>query len=204
MNLGLFYDIAIGVWQFIIALMQVIGPVGFFLVMIIQAIVAPIPSELVLITGGASYGLLIGTFVGGLGECAGAVVAFYISVKLGRPIVERLVGKDSLDFADKWFIKYGGWAVLLGRLAPFIPFDAVSYAAGLTKMDFKTFFIATAVGAFPRAAFYCFLGSIVPSDREALEAMFSIVMLVIIAILVAVFVLQYYIKRKVLSGSKGA
>jgi uncharacterized membrane protein YdjX (TVP38/TMEM64 family) len=202
MNIGIFYDIAIGIWQFIVALMQVIGPAGFFLVMIIQAIAAPIPSELVLITGGASYGLVVGTIVGGLGEIAGAFVAFFISVKLGRPIVERLVGKDSLEFSDKWFHKYGGWAVLLGRLTPFIPFDAISYAAGLTKMSFRSFIIATAVGAFPRAAFYCFLGSIVPTERGGLEAMFTIAMIIVVAILLAVFVLQYYIKRKLLSSKE--
>jgi len=202
MNLNFFYDIAIGIWQFIITLMQTIGPLGFFFVIILQAIIAPIPSEFILITAGASYGIVVGTIVGGIGQCVGAVFAFYISVKLGRPIVERLVGKDSIDFADRWFIKYGAWAVLLGRLAPLIPFDAISYAAGLTKIRFKPFIIATAVGAFPRSAFYCFLGTILPTERGSLEVMFSLMLLVVFVILLVLFLLQYYIKKRMLRDDK--
>ncbi len=194
---GYFVLVTGTVYNFIIFLMQTIGPVGLFIAMIIQAVVAPIPSELVLMIAGAAFPLWIAILFGGLGEVAGAVVSFHISLKFGRPLVEKLVGKTSLRFADAWFKRYGGWAVLIGRLVPFIPFDAISYAAGLTKISFRDFIVATTIGAFPRAAFYCFLGTVVSTQVEGMEGMFSNAMLLLIAVIVLVFVAENLIKKRV-------
>jgi len=162
-------------YNLVVDLMNWLGPLGLFLGMIIQAIVAPIPSELVLYFAGTSMGWKIGTIFGGLGELAGAIIAFWISLKFGRPIAEKLVGKEHLEFADEWFEKYGSWAVLFGRLLPFVPFDAISYGAGLTNMSKKKFMIATAFGAFPRALFYTYIGyaSIKQIETTGFESTFK-------------------------------
>jgi len=200
----LFYDVSFASLQFAISIIQTMGPIGFFIVMILQAIIVFIPSEAILILGGTSYGLFWGSIIGGFGVLGGAVVAFYLSRRLGRPIAEKLVGKTWLTFADKWFDKYGGWAVLVGRILPFVPFDAISYGAGLTKIDFKTYILATFIGSFPRAIFYSYLGVIIPTQREGMEVLFTIAIAAIGAILVAVVILQYYIKKKMLGGEKAA
>lgn len=201
--LDFFYDLSFTSLELSIAIMQALGPLGFFIVMIIQAVIVFIPSEAILILGGTSYGFFWGSVIGGFGVLGGAVVAFYLAKKLGRPIVEKLVGETWITFADKWFMKYGGWAVLVGRILPFVPFDAISYGAGLTKIDFKTYFIATFIGSFPRAIFYSFLGTIIPTEREGMEALFTIALVAIGAILVAVVILQYYIKKKIIAENKG-
>ncbi len=132
-------------------------PLLFFM-MIIQALAIPIPSELVLIAGGLAFGLLFGWLVGALGSIVAALLGFLISRWGGRSLAIRLVGKKGIKFADNWFDRWGAWAVLLGRFAPFIPFDAISYSAGLTKMKLRNFMIPTVIGTLPRAFFYAFLG----------------------------------------------
>jgi uncharacterized membrane protein YdjX (TVP38/TMEM64 family) len=90
------------------------------------------------------------------------VVCFYIARALGRGPVEALVGKVGLESADRWFARWGTYAVLVTRLVPGMAFDAASYAAGLTRMGFGRFVIATAVGAAPKTFVEAFLGRQAP------------------------------------------
>ncbi|RLI65162.1 MAG: TVP38/TMEM64 family protein, partial [Candidatus Asgardarchaeum californiense] len=156
------------------------GPLGFFIALILQAILAPIPSELMLFLGGAAYGPIVGGLVGGAGTAAGSIASFYISKRGGRPVVLRLVGEKTIAFADRWFERWGAWAVLIGRFIPFIPFDGVSYGAGLTKMRFRDFFIASTLGGFPRSIFYAYLGYLASQqiNTGGLEAFFNTVSII--------------------------
>ncbi|MDH5690756.1 MAG: VTT domain-containing protein, partial [Candidatus Bathyarchaeota archaeon] len=148
---------AILIW--VIESFQAGGPPLLFVMMIIQAIAIPIPSELVLIAGGLAFGLPFGWLVGALGSIVAAVLGFYISRKGGRSLAIKLVGERGIKFADNWFNRWGVWAILLGRFAPFIPFDAISYSAGLTTMKLKNFIIPTIIGTLPRTLFYTILGT---------------------------------------------
>lgn len=182
----------------VIELMQLFGPIGLFFAMIIQAIISPIPSELVLFTAGASFSFFNAVLFGGLGEMAGAIVSFWISAKYGRRIVEKLIGKEQLEFSDAWFNKYGAMAVLIGRLMPFIPFDAVSYGAGLTKMKMKKFMLATFVGLIPRTLFYVFLGWASARQVETLgfERVFSAMAILAVLFIVLLIAGQKYISKR--------
>jgi len=146
------------IFNYLIWLVEVLGPLGFFIALLIQAVIAPIPSELLLILGGVVFGTVVGGIIGSLGMFFGGIIAFGISKKGGRPIVLKLVGEKTLAFADRWFERWGGWGVLIGRFLPFIPFDGVSYGAGLTKIRFRDFIIASTLGGIPRSFFYAWVG----------------------------------------------
>jgi uncharacterized membrane protein YdjX (TVP38/TMEM64 family) len=73
-----------------------------------------------------------------------------------------LVGKAGLESADRWFARWGMYAVFAGRLVPGISFDVISYAAGLTKMRFRSFIFATTLGVMPQTFLYSFLGRQAP------------------------------------------
>src|SRR5215211_3770625 len=88
------------------------------------------------------------------GHVLAAAVCFGISRALGRVPVEVLVGKTGLESADRWFARWGVYAVFAGRLLPGVAFDAISYAAGLTRMRFRSFIAATALGIFPQTFLY--------------------------------------------------
>ena len=150
----LIYDILI----LVIESFQAGGLPLLFAMMVIQALAIPIPSELVLIAGGLAFAFPFGWIVGALGSIVAAVLGFYISKKGGRVLAIKLVGEKGITFADNWFNHWGVWAVLLGRIAPFIPFDVISYSAGLTQMKVRSFIVPTVIGTLPRAFFYTFLG----------------------------------------------
>jgi uncharacterized membrane protein YdjX (TVP38/TMEM64 family) len=73
----------------------------------------------------------------------GAAVCFFIAKYLGRDVVEKLTSKFAIESVDSFFEKYGKHTILIARLLPFMSFDLVSYAAGLTSMSFISFFVAT-------------------------------------------------------------
>jgi uncharacterized membrane protein YdjX (TVP38/TMEM64 family) len=205
----LIYDILI--W--VIESFQAGGLLLFFVMMIIQAIAIPIPSELVLIAGGLAFGFPFGWLVGALGSIVAAVLGFYISRKGGRSLAIRLVGEKAIKFADNWFNRWGVWAVLLGRFAPFIPFDAISYSAGLTTMKLKNFMIPTIIGTLPRTLFYTTLGTFfgvtfdqllksyhdtgeIPAELQGMVTQFNYVLLGVVAVIAVIFVVYWLVTRR--------
>jgi len=131
------------------------------------------------------YAAIIG---GVIGSMLGAYYAFYISNWIQKQFKNRLVDdykeqnlnemksrKDRFLFrASKFLARFidedsedfievieerGFLIVLIGRILVFVPFDAVSYAAGLTKIKLKDFMIATFIGSIPRVIFYVLLGT---------------------------------------------
>ena len=205
----LVYDILI--W--VIGSFQAGGLPFLFVMMIIQAIAIPIPSELVLIAGGLAFGFPFGWLVGALGSIVAAVLGFYISRKGGRSLAIRFVGEKGIKFADNWFNRWGIWAVLLGRFAPFIPFDAISYSAGLTKMKLRNFMIPTVIGTLPRALFYTSLGSYfgvtfqqliehyrlygeIPAELQSMVSQFNYVLLGVVVVIAVIFVVYWLVTRR--------
>jgi len=203
------YDILI--W--VIEAFQTGGLPLLFAMMVIQALAIPIPSELVLVAGGLAFAFPFGWLVGALGSIVAALVSFYISRKGGRGLAIKLVGDKGIQFADNWFNRWGSWAVLLGRFAPFIPFDAISYSAGLTTMRLKNFMIPTVIGTLPRTLFYTSLGSFfgltfqelidtykatgeIPQSLQQMVSDFNYVLLAAVALIAVIFVVYTLVTRR--------
>lgn len=140
-------------------MIQSYGPIGLLITMIIQTIIAPIPSEALLIFSGTIGITVINVVIfGGIGSIIGAIIAFYIS-RIGRePIIAKLVGKKWLGRVDSWVERNGVTAIFVARLVPIIPFDLISYVAGITSLSFKHYFVATVLGAFPRCLLLAVFG----------------------------------------------
>ena len=139
-----------------------LAPVASCFLMVLQALVAPVPSFLITFANGLAFGVFWGWMLSLFGHVLAAAVCFGISRSLGRVPVEVLVGKTGLQSADRWFARWGMYAVFFARLVPGIGFDVISYAAGLTRMRFRNFLIATALGIFPQTLLYSFLGRQAP------------------------------------------
>ncbi|MHA1620758.1 MAG: TVP38/TMEM64 family protein [Candidatus Heimdallarchaeaceae archaeon] len=136
----------------------------FLVLMIIQSLIAPIPSELVLLSAGMIFGLWPGMTIGVVGSVISGVVTYFLAVKGGRPIIES--AGEYVSLADKfiivvdiWIERWGIWAIIVGRAVPLIMFDPVSYAAGLSNIKWKPYTLATFIGSIPRAIFFAILGS---------------------------------------------
>jgi uncharacterized membrane protein YdjX (TVP38/TMEM64 family) len=146
------YIVSFGLW----------APVASCFLMVLQALVAPVPSFLITFANGLAFGVFWGWMLSLFGHVLAAFVCFGISRSLGRVPVEVLVGKTGLESADRWFARWGTYAVFAGRLLPGVAFDAISYAAGLTNMRFRNFIAATALGIFPQTFLYSYLGRQAP------------------------------------------
>ena len=205
----LVYDILI--W--VIESFQAGGLPLLFVMMIIQAIAIPIPSELVLIAGGLAFEFPFAWLVGALGSIFAAIIGFYISKKGGRSLAIKFVGEKGIKFADNWFDRWGGWAILLGRFAPFIPFDAISYSAGLTTMKLKNFLIPTIIGTLPRTLFYTTLGGFfnltfkelldyyrltgdIPPELQNMVSQFNYILLAVVGVIAIIFIAYWYITSR--------
>ena len=70
-----------------------------------------------------------------------------------------MVGKKGLEFAGRWFARRGQYAVSAAWLVPILSFDVIPFAAGLTRMGFWGFLLATTVGAAPATFVYTYLGA---------------------------------------------
>lgn len=101
---------------------------------------------------------------------AGAAVCFYIARVLGRDAVVRLTSKGALKSADVFFERYGRNTILICRLLPFVSFDLVSYAAGLTGMGFWAFFLATGAGQLPATVVYSYVGGMLTGGARLFVA----------------------------------
>jgi uncharacterized membrane protein YdjX (TVP38/TMEM64 family) len=168
------------------------APVASCFLMVLQALVAPVPSFLITFANGLAFGVFWGWMLSLFGHVLAAAVCFGIARALGRVPVEVLVGKTGLESADRWFARWGMYAVFVARLVPGIAFDVISYAAGLTRMRFRNFLGATALGIFPQTFLYSYLG------RQAPEyvALFLVTSGLVLAGVVIVVVIRYRRERR--------
>ncbi|MGE5391034.1 MAG: TVP38/TMEM64 family protein [Deltaproteobacteria bacterium] len=144
------YILSFGIW----------APVVSFLLMILQSLIAPLPAFIITFANAGLFGWVRGAILSWTSAMAGAALCYAIARLYGRSLVEKLTTRRALKEVDVFFERYGKWAVLIARLLPFISFDIVSYAAGLTAMGFWEFFWATGLGQLPATIIYSYVGDI--------------------------------------------
>ena len=136
--------------------------------MVFQSVVAPLPAFLITFANANLFGWWQGAILSWSSAMLGAIICFYISRILGRDVVEKLTSKVGLESVDEFFKKYGRQSILIARLLPFMSFDLVSYAAGLTSMAFIPFFIATGIGQLPATIVYSYVGGMLTGGAQLL------------------------------------
>lgn len=139
-----------------------------FLLMIFQSVAAPLPAFLLTLANANLFGWWQGAILSWSSAMAGAAVCFFIARILGRDAAERLTSKAGIAQIDTFFEKYGRNTILICRLLPFISFDIVSYAAGLTSMSFGSFFLATGIGQLPATIVYSYVGGMLTGGAQLL------------------------------------
>lgn len=168
------------------------GPAGLFAAMILGSVFSPIPNEAILAFAGMTMNPLNVGLYGGLGSTVGGIICFYIARLGGRPLAERFIKGETMEKVDYWFHRYGSWTILLGRLIPFIPFDAISYLSGLTKVKLWKFVLLTFIGAIPRSLLYAYIGEMI--------AKYNLPALIVTILLIAMLLVIIRMKERSLSG----
>ena len=184
------YLLSFGMW----------APVVSFLLMIFQSVVAPLPAFLITFANAGLFGWIPGAILSWSSAMAGAALCFFIAKYFGREVVEKLTSKAALNSVDGFFNRYGKYAILIARLLPFVSFDIVSYAAGLTSMKFWPFFWATGLGQLPATLIYSYVGGMLTGDAKA----FVTGLLILFSLTVIVFMVKKMWGDKALSTTTNA
>ncbi|MBO4547860.1 MAG: DedA family protein, partial [Abditibacteriota bacterium] len=144
---------------FIINVLDPLGYWGIIILMGIESACIPVPSEIIMPYGGylaATYDnfnvICIG-LAGAIGNVWGSALAYWAGRKGGRRFVIKygkyiLMNKRSLDRADRFFERFGDFAVFIGRVLPIIR-TFISFPAGVSRVPFGKFVLFTFLGSVP-------------------------------------------------------
>lgn len=136
--------------------------------MVLQSLAAPIPAFIITLSNAVVFGWWQGAILSWSSAMIGAAMCFFIARILGRDAVTHFMTGKALDTVDRFFDKFGTHAILICRLLPFMSFDYVSYAAGLTSMGFWKFFLATGIGQLPATIVYSYVGGTLTGGAQTL------------------------------------
>ena len=144
-----------------------LGLPGIFLLMLLESACIPIPSEATMLFAGfnvdkGEYSLFAVTLVGSLANLAGSWLAYAVGYYGRLELVERHGNKlhikqAHLDWADRWFARYGDATVFFTRMLPIIR-TFISLPAGVARMPFWRFSVLTLAGCVPWVFLLAFTG----------------------------------------------
>jgi membrane protein DedA with SNARE-associated domain len=187
---------------FIIAGISSMGYWGILAMMAIESACIPLPSEVIMPFSG--YLVFTGRFnfwlvglVGAIGCNVGSAVAYYVGAHGGRPLIEKygryiLIAHEDLEWADRWFLRYGDATVFFSRLLPVIR-TFIAFPAGVVRMNLLKFHLYTFVGSLPWCLALAYAGLKLGERWESLSVYFHRMDLVLGIVIVAGVI--YFVKR---------
>ncbi|WP_148686509.1 DedA family protein [Candidatus Nitrosocosmicus hydrocola] len=202
----------------ITSLVSTYGYFGLFVAAFAETIFPPIPSEVIFPLAGfvgfksnfSYFETFIMAVCGAIGATIGAVLIYFISLKIGRLAIIKIgkyvfVSERKIESAEKWFERYGVYAVFLGRMAPGIR-ELISVPAGIAKMPLGKFTLFTFLGSLVWSTALVFSGYFLGNSwdklSESLSVYFPLLSAIIIGVLAGVIVLYLGIRRKRKSQAK--
>ena len=198
--------------EIIINLMNQFGYIGIFLLIAIENIFPPIPSEVILTFGGymTTYSNLNVPLVilsATIGSLLGAIVLYAIGKILNKERLMKIVSgkvgkilrlkKEDIESADKWFDTKGEKCVFFCRFIPIVR-SLISIPAGMSEMNIPKFLIYTTIGSLIWNSVLVVVGSIVGENWENIVNIFdtySTITLIVLIIIFILFVVWFYKKR---------
>lgn len=193
----------------IISVMNKFGYLGIMLLIAIENIFPPIPSEVILTFGGfmtkqpnSSLTILGVIIFATIGSVVGALVLYYIGKILNKERLEKIVsgkiGKvlriktKDIESADKWFDTKGNKTVFFCRFIPIVR-SLISIPAGMSEMPMPKFLIYTTIGSAIWNTVLVVIGSIVGKNWEKVVAVIDKYSKVVLILLVVVFIVGVYL-----------
>ncbi|QPJ25725.1 DedA family protein [Listeria seeligeri] len=144
----------------ITSIMANFGYIGIFVLIMVENLFPPIPSEIILTFGGfmttvTSLNVVMVIIVATLGSVVGAILLYKVASYFGKERLTKIVLKygrilrlkaSDIERAENFFLKYGSWAVFLCRMIPLIR-SLISIPAGMTQMKMSRFLVLTTAGS---------------------------------------------------------
>ena len=180
------------------------------ILMAIESSFIPFPSEVVMIPAGflayqGKLNLILVIFSGIIGSLCGALINYYIGMKLGRTLILKhkkflFINTNHLEWSEKYFKKHGSKTTFFCRLIPAVR-QYISIPAGFAKMDIKKFIIFTTLGAGIWTIFLTFLGYFLGlSVAQNIAHIFNYVIIgllaAIVLLIIGIYILKYNTKSR--------
>ena len=163
-------------------------PLAFFLLQLLQIIIAPIPGGTVGLVGGALFGTIGGFLISAAGTLTGSIIVFLLSKRFGRPFVIRFVSSELIEKYDHIKESKLNTVLFLIFLFPLFPDDMLCFIAGLSPMPVKTFILIIMLARTPSVFINTMIGAGIMDDNPTQ----FIIAVSIYAVLIAVL----YFNRK--------
>jgi membrane protein DedA with SNARE-associated domain len=194
------------------------GYLAVFVLMVLESACIPVPSEAVMLLGGAlAAGITVAgvhshlnvvavALVGTAANVVGALIAYAVGRAGGRPLVERwgryvLIRRHDLDRAERFFARHGRPAVLIGRVLPVVR-TFISLPAGIAEMPVGQFTALTAIGSLPWTFALAFAGYAVAGNWQSVSSAFTPVSIVFGVLIVAA--IAWWVVRRARGSGAGS
>jgi membrane protein DedA with SNARE-associated domain len=199
--------------QWLISLVSAWGYVAIFVTMVGESAGLPISSEIVVPLGGALASLnklglgspvielILVVLIASLANLTGSLIAFYLTRRFGEKVVLSRFGrwmglsKGHLRLANRFFDKWGLWAVFLGRLLPIIR-TYISFPAGLSKIGYVKFIVVSLLGAIPWNAGLAYAGYLAGQHWEQVATTLSPFAIPMAIVVVIILTAAWYFGRR--------
>jgi membrane protein DedA with SNARE-associated domain len=194
--------------EYIVLGMSVGGYFGLFILMALESMIAPVPSEIVMPFAG--YLVLQGrldfwtaVLVSGLGSAFGSLISYYMGSYLGRPFILKfgkflLLEEEHLEWTEKWFKRRGNKTIFISRFVPVVR-HLISIPAGVAKMPLRKFVLYTFLGATLWNLILLYAGFKLGSHWDKIHEysrQLDIIFVIAVALFVAYFIRKHHKNRK--------
>jgi membrane protein DedA with SNARE-associated domain len=201
-----------GLTEFIINFtVEFIDKTGYssvFILMALESMIAPVPSEAVMPFAGflAEEGRFTFTgviFYSTLGSYVGSMISYFLGSYGGRPLVEKygkylLLQKHDLDFTEKFFARRGDITIFVSRFIPVVR-HLISIPAGVGKMNLLKFSLYTIIGAGLWNSFLAYMGFLLKNNWSVVSKYSHIIDIVVVPLLIGLLIyfgVKFYQKHK--------
>ena len=183
---------------------HMLGYPGIFVLMLVDSVNIPIPSEVIMPTGGilAAQGKLefwaVG-LAGTLGTFLGSCINYWLGFKLGKEGLTKygkylFIRRKEVEHGEEWFHKHGPAVTLWGRYIPLVR-TFISLPAGIYRMNFATFAIYAMIGAAPWAYAWAYVGFKLQEHYHEIEKYWKYVDIAVVVVLV-VLITRWVMSRR--------
>ena len=199
--------------QWLISLVSAWGYIAIFVTMVGESAGLPISSEIVVPLGGALASLnklglgvpvlelILVVAISSLANLTGSLIAFSLTRRFGEKVVLSRAGrwmglsKGHLRLANRFFDRWGLWAVFLGRLLPIVR-TYISFPAGLSKIGYVRFIVVSLLGAIPWNAGLAYAGYLAGQHWEQVAAKLSPAAIPIAIVVVIILAASWWFGRR--------
>jgi membrane protein DedA with SNARE-associated domain len=205
--MGFITEILAYIGKLAVQIISFLGYPGVFILMALESMVFPMPSELVMPFAGfliaqgkmSWLGVIIAS---SLGSIAGSLLSYYIGFYGGETVVLKfgkylLLEKEDLEKTHKWFIRRGDITVLISRFIPVVR-HLISIPAGIGKMELKKFCVYTIIGATLWNTILAYAGFILGQNWDKIKhySSFLSISIAIVVLIAGIYMIHRHVKHK--------